>query len=238
MSRATLFGISFCAVIAIKAFSSSPMRAPQSEFNQLAVRESPDRILLIWNGQIAAPMRNEIAAALDRFKADPRLLVLALNSPGGSISHGHEVMAAIREAERKRRIDTHLERGSTCASMCVPIFLLGANRTAHPDAYFMFHEASLAPNPDYGKTGKKPMALKNAEKQAAMDPAYRKVIEAAVTDRMYENDIGAQRVNSQWLSMMRAKIIGKDIWVTAQQLVDARSGVIDALPSRGLTGLR
>ena len=40
---------------------------------------------------------------------------------------------------------------------------------------------------------------------------------------------GTQRVNSRWLTRMRTKITGHDIWLTGQQLVDEGSGVVDAL---------
>lgn len=129
-------------------------------------------------------------------------------------------MEAVRKARHSRQIDAHIEKGASCVSMCVPIFLLGANRTAHPDAYFMFHEASLAPKAD---------ARRSMQKSVALDPAYRKQIETIVTDQMYATDIGGQRVNSVWLREMRAKIVGTDIWLTAQQLVGTKSGVIDAL---------
>ncbi len=71
-------------------------------------------------------MAQQIEAAIRKFDKDPRRLVVTLNSPGGSIGHGHEVMAIIRDAAQLRPIDTHVDNGGSCISMCVPIFLLGA----------------------------------------------------------------------------------------------------------------
>ena len=88
---------------------------------------------------------------LDRYKADRRRLVLILNSPGGSIEHGRKVVAAIRA--RDRAIDTLVQKAGVCASMCVPIFLAGTKRMADPEAYFMFHQASL--NSSAGRTMKR-----------------------------------------------------------------------------------
>jgi ATP-dependent protease ClpP protease subunit len=86
-------------------------------------------------------MSERIAAAFDRYKADRRRLILILNSPGGSIEQGRKVVAAIRA--RDRAIDALVQKAGVCASMCVPIFLAGAERMADPEAYFMFHQASL-----------------------------------------------------------------------------------------------
>jgi hypothetical protein len=83
----------------------------------------------------------------------------------------------------------------------------------------MFHEASfdLSAAPKGGKSA------------PAIDPVIRKTLETIVTDSFYEDDIGGQRVNEKWLREMRTKIVDREIWVTAQQLVDAGSGVVDAL---------
>ncbi|WIW48252.1 ATP-dependent Clp protease proteolytic subunit [Bradyrhizobium sp. 62B] len=107
----------------------------------LSISEEPDRILLGWSGPVQEPMSERVGAALDQFKSDQRRLVLVLNSPGGSIEHGRKVVAAIRA--RNRAMDTFVQKAGVCASMCVPIFLAGTKRVADPDAYFMFHEASL-----------------------------------------------------------------------------------------------
>ena len=81
-------------------------------------------------------MSERVAAALDRYKADRRRLVLILNSPGGSIEHGRKVVAEIRA--RDRAIDTLVQKAGVCASMCVPIFLAGSKRIADPEAYSGF----------------------------------------------------------------------------------------------------
>ena len=74
-------------------------------------------------------------------QAERRRLVLILNSPGGSIEHGRQIVAAIGALDRA--IDTVVQKAGVCASMCVPIFLAGGRRIADPEAYFMFHQVSL-----------------------------------------------------------------------------------------------
>jgi ATP-dependent protease ClpP protease subunit len=221
MSLVRLLGIVFgvcCGALA--AANSGSGTKPIVDKPKFAVREEPGRIVLTWSGPVAEPMRDHVIAALDRFKADRRRIVIALNSPGGSVAYGRTVAAAIHDAAREHGIDTVVEQGGVCASMCVPIYLAGAQRLAHPAARFMFHMASLKPEGP---------AAAEADKVAAAK--YRKVVETLVTDDLYANDIGTHGVNAAWLARTRAKIEGRDVWVTGQQLVDEGSGIVGKLVS-------
>jgi ATP-dependent protease ClpP protease subunit len=164
-------------------------------------------------------MRDQFVTAIGKYKADKRHLVIVLNSPGGSIAHGREVMEAIRKAAQVRPIDTLIEKGGVCASMCVPIYLIGATRTADPGAHFMFHEASL----------KLPEGKEISKIDRETIAPIRKTFEGLATDDLFLRDIGTQRVDARWLANMRTKITGRDIWLTGRQLVDEGSGVVDAL---------
>ena len=188
----------------------------------LSISEEPDRIVLGWSGPVQEPMSERVAAALDRYKADRRRLVLILNSPGGSVEHGRKVVAAIRA--RDRAIDTLVQKAGVCASMCVPIFLAGAERIADPEAYFMFHQASLNSS---ARENMKRQEFSESDK-ALFSEAF-KIIETQVTDEVFRNDIGIRGVSVVWLARMREKISGRDIWMSAQQLVDERSGIVDSL---------
>jgi ATP-dependent protease ClpP protease subunit len=188
----------------------------------LAIDEQPDRIMLGWSGPVQDPMSARVAAALDRYKADRRRLVLVLNSPGGSIEHGHKVVAAIRA--RDRAIDTLIQKAGVCASMCVPIFLAGSQRMADPEAYFMFHQVSLN---SAGKGNVKRQVMSDSEKALLAQGV--KTIEARATDELFHNDIGIRGVSAVWLAGMRAKISDRDVWMSGQQLVDEGSGIVDRL---------
>ncbi|QOZ75775.1 peptidase [Bradyrhizobium sp. CCBAU 53351] len=188
----------------------------------LSISKEPDRILLGWSGPVQEPMSERVGAALDQFKSDQRRLVLVLNSPGGSIEHGRKVVAAIRA--RNRAMDTFVQKAGVCASMCVPIFLAGTRRVADPDAYFMFHEASL--------TGSARDMMKRqelGEANRAVVAEVVKTVETQATDDLFHKDMGIRRVNTAWLAGLRKKIPGRDIWMSAQQLVDEGSGVVDSL---------
>lgn len=186
----------------------------------LSINEEPDRIVLGWSGPVQEPMRDRLAAALDRYKTDPRRLVLVLNSPGGSVEHGRTVVAAIRG----RAIDTLVQKAGVCASMCVPIFLAGAERKADPEAYFMFHQVSLERS---AKENLKRRELTDSERAEVSEVV--KIIETAVTDDFFQSDFDIRGVKPAWRAMMRRKIAGGDVWMSGQQLVDEGSGIVDSL---------
>src|SRR5258705_7850584 len=158
-------------------------------------------------------MSERIAATLDRYKADRRRLVLILNSPGGSIEEGRKLVAAIRAHDRA--IDTLVQKAGVCASMCVPIFLAGTERMADPEAYFMFHQASLNTS---ARENMKRQQFSDSE--TALYSQAVKTIETQVTDDFFRNDIGIRGVSGVWLARMREKIPPRDIWMSGQQLVD------------------
>jgi ATP-dependent protease ClpP protease subunit len=188
----------------------------------LSISEEPDRIVLGWSGPVQEPMSERIAATIDRYKADRRRLVLILNSPGGSIEQGRKVVAAIRA--RDRAIDTLVQKAGVCASMCVPIFLAGTERMADPEAYFMFHQASLN---NSVRENMKRQQFSDSETDLFSQAV--KAIETQATDDFFRNDIGIRGVSRVWLASMREKIPGRDIWMSGQQLVDERSGIVDRL---------
>ena len=218
MSRLKLFGVG-CVALLIATWELGAKAGITPSTQTLTVREEPSRVVLAWSGPISEPMRDHIVTAIDKYKADKRHLVLVLNSPGGSIAHGREVMEAIRNASHVRPIDTLVEKGGVCASMCVPIYLIGKTRTADPGAHFMFHEASL----------KLPEGKEINKIDRETIAPIRKSMESLATDDLFLRDIGTQRVDARWLTNMRTKITQREIWLTGRQLVEEGSGVVDAL---------
>jgi ATP-dependent protease ClpP protease subunit len=212
-----------CGILLFWTFFQLPSGSGDVASRQtLSVSEEPSRIVLGWSGPVREPMSERVAAALDRYKADQRRLVLILNSPGGSIEHGRRVVAAIRA--RGRAIDTLVQKAGVCASMCVPIFLAGTERMADPEALFMFHQASL--NSSVRENIKRQEF--SASQEAIFSQAV-KAIETQATDDFFRNDIGIRGINMVWLARMREKISGRDVWMSGQQLVDEGSGIVDHL---------
>jgi len=209
-----------CILLLWATFQLPSGSADVASRQTLSISEEPDRIVLGWSGPVQEPMRERLAAALDRYKKDPRRLVLVLNSPGGSVEHGRTVVAAIRG----RAIDTLVQKAGVCASMCVPIFLAGRERTADPEAYFMFHQASLDRS---AQEDLKRRELSDSERVVISQVV--EITETAATDDLYKNDFDIRGVKPAWLALMRKRIAGRDVWMSGQQLVDEGSGIVDSL---------
>jgi ATP-dependent protease ClpP protease subunit len=185
----------------------------------LSVREEPNRVVLKWNGEVESPMLERLEQAFEKFENDPRQLVLMLNSPGGSVEHGRDVMKLIHKVSRERAIDTHVAAGHSCASMCVPIYLVGAERTAHASAKFMFHEVRIQLRADADR----------AVRQILSQPGVHKMAVNHFTNQLFDDDLGPRSVDAKWLQQMRTKIRGRDVWLTGRQLMEQGSGVVDKL---------
>ena len=212
-------------LLALSAFSS--ISGASSGSSALTVRQEPARIVFRWNGPVQAPMLDEFERAFQAHAADTRPIVISLHSQGGSVDHGSQVFDLIRRTQRQREaeINTVVETGSYCASMCVPIYLAGYDRTANPKARFMFHEVSFAHS-----------ALIDQRLRSlgggfgGLDLyAVKKQLIVRATDEFYEDYFAARRVNGRWLGQMREKIRGRDIWRTAEELIQQGSGIVHAI---------
>jgi hypothetical protein len=184
-----------------------------------SVVEEPKRIVFRWSGTVEPPMLREFSSAYSRYQSDRRPILISLNSPGGSVKHGADVIDLIERMKRTHPVDTVVEKGSTCASMCVPIYLTGTWRNAHPKARFMFHEVSLrlpafAPLTD-----------------RVLVSAMGKSLIPALTDRFFEKQMEATAtgLNLKWLNGIREEIRNGDVWRTGDQLVKERSGIVNRL---------
>ena len=214
-----VFGVAFGLFLGLTGLVVRSQPAARAERTGLTVREEPGRVVLHWNGGIEAPMRDRFAAAFEQFENDPRRIAISLNSPGGSVSHGHEVIREIRKASRERAIDTVVEAGKSCASMCVPVYLVGAERFANPSAKFMFHEVSFKLQPDTNAAVRRQLA----------NPEVRRMAVNHFTNELFDDDLGPRSVDAAWLKAIRTKIRGRDVWLTGQQLMQQGSGVVDKL---------
>ena len=225
--RQLLGALAFLAFVVVKLTggSSGAVAFKSAGIAGLSVREEPARIVMTWNGPVQEPMSERFQETFERFEEDPRPILISLNSPGGLVEHGREVMKVIHKASRTRVVDTLVEAGKMCASMCVPIFLVGGERMANPNAKFMFHQATIRVRPEHEQ------ALRDLQRSApGIDVAgLKRSAEQRATDEMWEDDFGPRSVDARWLNGMRDKIRRGDVWLTGKQLMDQRSGVVDRL---------
>lgn len=177
----------------------------------LDVRPAPeeDTVYLRWRGKIDAPMESRIAEAFERHRNDGHKFVLALSSPGGSLGHGARVARLLSRMSETHRIETVVEAGRRCASMCVPVYLQGARRTAAADAKFMFHEVSFHEQ----------LTEKSSDVPASAT--------ASATDELFDRFFKTAGVPESWIAKVRAEMTGgHDIWKTARELVDENAGIV------------
>ncbi len=166
-------------------------------------------VYLRWRGKIDAPMESRIADAFARYRAESRTVVLSLSSSGGSLDHGAMVMRLLQKIGETHKLETVVEAGSRCASMCVPVYLQGQRRTAAASARFMFHEVSFR------------------EVLASEDLAVPATATAKATDRFFNAYFKPAGVPEAWIRQVRTDMTGgNDIWKTARELVDEDAGIV------------
>lgn len=171
-----------------------------------------DAVVLAWKGKIDAPMAARIRQAYDKYKDRTRRFVLVLNSNGGAIDHGAQVIRLLNSIAETHELETSVASGRRCASMCVPVYLAGEMRTAESAARFMFHEVSFSEFYSDGRLEVPASATQSA------------------TDRFFERYLSVGDVNLDWLAQVRSDIkSGGEVWKTAGELVAENSGIVQEL---------
>lgn len=168
-----------------------------------------DALYLRWRGKIDAPMEAKIEEAIAANGSKARKVVLSLSSPGGSIDHGARVIRLLKRIGETHALETVVEKGRQCASMCVPIYLQGETRVAAADARFMFHEVSFSKEFSDDRIAV-PEAATNRE-----------------TDKLFGRYFESRGVPEAWIRDVRAAMAGgNDVWKTARELVEEKSGIV------------
>lgn len=206
------------------AFTGS---GPANAAARVGVEAGADQILIRVSGRVDDTMAADLGAALAGFRYERRPIVISINSVGGYVGAGQQIVDLINVAKSGSDVAMRVGRQGICASMCVPIYLSGSRRSAAPDARFMFHEARLAKNdPGYQKLRQSAQGVLSKQEFAS----FEKTVTSGVTDGLFGRDMNYRDVNSDWLRNMRARVRGgNDVWLTGQQLVDQGSGVVHVL---------
>lgn len=91
------------------------------------------------DGIITPDVADRFELVLDSLPAGRRL-VLQLNSPGGYTGAGYAMIDRLQqERAQGRAIDTSVQAGDACESMCFGLFMAGDHRYAAAAAEFMVH---------------------------------------------------------------------------------------------------
>ena len=200
----------FMALSAIPAGAEPPVMhgpaAPAGDRGTLTVTSpygSPGTVILRWDGTIATPMAQNIEKAIDAFRSSRRRFVLVLNSGGGSVAEGERVIALLQKIRATHQLDTAVERGGRCGSMCVPIYLQGQSRFGARSSAWLFHEITR-PSTNFGKHTK-------------VEGSYMRLIEK------YWIPAG---VSKTWVDRMLQLADGHDYWQTGENLINDGANII------------
>ena len=155
----------------------------------LSVHREGDVVFMHWDGAVDPPKARALSSAW-RKEGPASALVLTLNSPGGSVDEGEDVIRWLNRLHTKTNVITHVGLDGYCASMCVPIFLAGEQRSAAASSTFVFHQAYSVDR----VTGEKAFVFSGDEqlmasqvfhqflRKSAMDEAWGGRLEAAIRD--------------------------------------------------------
>lgn len=184
-----------------------------SDEGRLTVYEDAgqDAVVLRWSSPVAAPMARRFEEAYAEWRDKRSRFVIELDSPGGAIAEGKRVIQVLERIKRTHDLETRVRRGRNCLSMCVPIFLQGEERIAHPRARFMFHE---------------PASYDSFTGERADEPEFeRRFVADRFFDRYFENS----PMTPEWRAYLEREWVGKDVWKTGAELVEENSGVVTKL---------
>lgn len=179
--------------------------------DQVGVRLEEDALILSWRGEVKAPMAQRFAEAFEERAGEAQRVIVELNSPGGAITEGRDVIELIERMKQTHEVDTRVLPREFCFSMCVPIFLAGDARIAARSSLFMFHE---------------PMAFDAITKERIRRPEFERRF---TTERYYQRYFAESEMSPGWGEKLKASWEGKDIWKTGEQLVEEDANIVTEL---------
>jgi|GEM_PF-2263067 len=178
---------------------------------QFTSRHEGEAVVLAWRDEVKYPMSLRLQETYNAKRSETQRFIIELNTPGGSVGEGRQVIDVINAMKHTHTVETRVLANRICASMCVPLYLQGHERTAAPSARFMFHE---------------PTAVDAVTGEEVKTPAFEKRME---TKRFVDRYFRESEMNPEWLAKLEAEWEGKDIWKSARQLVAEDSGIVLAL---------
>jgi Clp protease len=219
--------LSFVLAVGLYSFLSNASGTDNSSgAGGLSFVEHADHVVYRWNGPVSHAMTKAFEDAYRQRKSDRRRIVVSLNSNGGRVLDGIAVIEQIKVIKATHTVDTIIDERSTCASMCVPIYLTGTARVAAARARFMFHEPYLPPS-QMRELQEQSRELRRLGKIS--DSEFRQMFTSFITDRFFTDYFERAGLDGRWVDKLRRDIKGRDLWFTAEQLRTQRSGVVDKL---------
>ena len=178
---------------------------------RLLVSQEGDAVKLVWKTSIELPMARRFEEAYREWRDKTRKFIIILDSNGGALREGRFVIDVIEKMKQTHFVETRVEAGADCLSMCVPIYLRGDKRTAASNSRWMFHEPTSY---DF-VTGEKADRDDDDRREAG--------------ERFFQKYFVNSEMNPDWRSKLQEAWVGRDVWFSGQQLVNQNSNVITHL---------
>lgn len=168
-----------------------------------------DKLLLKWSGTVSEKMAPTIAAKFDTYKHRVKSVELSLHSCGGRTDYMDATIGVLRRVKASHQLTTLVERGATCASACIPIFLASDRRVAALSSLWLFHRSWR-----YQMTG-------GVDELQTRAPGTRSL------ERFLDRYYASAGVSRKWLARMK-DVIEKNggYWQTGQDLWVRKSGIV------------
>jgi hypothetical protein len=131
----------FCALVAWscqQAAAADP--CAEGKLRPVTV-DASGALHLTWIGTVNERMAKDIDRAFEANKRQVKSVELALQSCGGRIDYMAAVIGVLHHIKETHALATVVERGSTCASACIPIFLASDQRRAALSSLWFFHRS-------------------------------------------------------------------------------------------------
>jgi ATP-dependent protease ClpP protease subunit len=159
-------------------------------------------LVMSWHGEVNQSMTAQISEAIETYKSQAERFKLQLNSGGGVVRDGERLIQVLQRLRQTHELVTEVDRGGTCGSMCVFIYVQGNQRIGALSSTWLFHEVSN----------------KIHDQQISLDrPQWERLIDK------YFRPAG---ISAEWIAEMKQHTYDTDYWQTGADLVAAHSGII------------
>jgi len=165
---------------------------------------------LVWQGSVSDQMAADIADAFAKHRRHASSVSLSLHSCGGSLRYMQRAITVLEQIQGTHQVVTKVERGATCGSACVPIFLAGTRRIGALTSSFYFHPVAIGSLGDPG-TG---------EAMARMQ------VRSSATEDLLNRYFAGAGLSEDWLRYLRRTLSTHDLWQSGRDLWESKSGVL------------
>ncbi|MGE4183359.1 MAG: hypothetical protein AB7E81_00025 [Hyphomicrobiaceae bacterium] len=149
-------------------------------------------------------MSAEIATAFELNRWRVRAVELKLDSGGGSVKEGEEVIRVLQNIKKTHMLVTAVAAGGRCGSMCVFIFVQGDKRLAASASLWLFHEVSIVDRVSHTITR----------------------LDRARWEELVQKYWVPAGVNQDWINEVKAHTNETDYWQSGESLLRSKANLI------------